>query len=49
MIARELNKDIDIYARCDKPAFVSKLKKAGAKIVVVPEIVAADKIIDAIK
>lgn len=45
MMARDLNKDIEIYARCDKPVFVSKLKKAGAKIVVVPELVAAEKIL----
>ena len=31
-----------IYARADNQSYVSKLKKAGAKIVVVPEIIAAD-------
>jgi hypothetical protein len=49
MTARELNKDIDIYARADKPAFVSKLKKAGAKIVIVPELVAAERFLESIK
>ena len=49
MIAREINPKMEIYARADKPAFVSKLKKAGAKIVIVPEVVAAEKFIDAIK
>lgn len=49
MIARELNKEMEIYARCDKPAFVSKLKKAGAKVVIVPELVAAEKLLQAIK
>ena len=49
MMARELNPQIEIYARADKPAFVSKLKKAGAKIVIVPEIVAAEKFLHALK
>ncbi len=45
MIAKELNEKLEIFARCENPSFVSKLKKAGAKSVVVPEAVAADKII----
>jgi voltage-gated potassium channel len=49
MIAKEINPKLEIHARADKPAFVSKLKKAGAKIVVVPEVVAAEKFIEAIK
>jgi len=49
MTARELNPNIEIYARADKPSFVSKLKKAGAKIVIVPEVEAAEKFIKEIK
>ena len=46
--AKELNPKIEIYARCDKPSFASKLKRAGAKKVVVPEIEAANKILEEI-
>jgi len=49
MMAREISPKIEIFARADKPAFVSKLKKAGAKVVIVPELVAAEKFIEAIK
>ena len=45
MTSKELNPKIDVLARADNPAFVSKLKKAGAKVVIVPEIAAADKMI----
>ncbi|MEM4605413.1 MAG: NAD(P)-binding protein [Candidatus Pacearchaeota archaeon] len=41
--AKELNPNIEVYARCENPKHVSKLKKAGAKIAVVPEVIAADK------
>lgn len=49
MTAKEINPNIKIYARADKPAFVSKLKKAGADCVIVPELVAAEKFLEAIK
>lgn len=49
MTAKEINPEIQIYARADKPAFISKLKKAGAKVVIVPEIVAAERFLEAIK
>lgn len=49
MIAKEMNPNIEIYARADKPAFASKLKKAGAKAVFVPEIVAAEKFLEEIE
>ena len=42
--AKELNREIEIYSRCEKNSLVSKLKKAGAKVVIVPEILAADEI-----
>ncbi len=43
--AKELNPGIEIHARAENTKFVSKLKKAGAKVVVVPEVVAGDKLI----
>jgi voltage-gated potassium channel len=43
--AKELNPSIDIHARAEHNKFVSKLKRAGAKIVVVPEVIAGDKLI----
>ncbi len=46
LTAKELNSKIEVHSRCESPGLVSKLKRAGAKIVVVPEIVAADKIAD---
>jgi len=42
--AKELNPNIEVHSRCEKHTYVSKLKKVGAKIVIVPEIVAADKL-----
>ena len=48
MSAKEINPKIDVFARADNPAFVSKLKKAGAKTVVVPEITAAERFLEAI-
>ena len=44
LTSKELNPEIEIYSRCEKPSLVSKLKKAGAKVVIVPEIIAADKL-----
>ncbi len=49
MIAKELNEKLDVFARCENPSFVSKLKKAGAKSVVVPEIVAAERFMQEIE
>ena len=46
LTAKELNPKMEVYSRCEKPALVLKLKKAGAKVVIVPEIVAADKIVE---
>lgn len=45
LIVKEIKPEIEIYARSDHAEFVSRLKKAGAKSVIVPEIVAADKFI----
>ncbi len=44
MTAKEMNSKIEVYSRCENNSLVSKLKKAGAKVVIVPEILAADKI-----
>ena len=48
LTSKEMNPKIDIYARAAEQKFVSKLKKAGAKMVIVPEIVAGDKITELI-
>lgn len=45
MSAKELAPDVYVYARADKPNFVSKLKKAGADFVIVPEMAAAEKML----
>jgi len=45
LMAKEINPNIDVYARADNAAFVSKLKKAGAKTVIVPEVAAAEKLL----
>jgi len=44
LTAKELNPDIEVHSRCENSALVSKLKRAGAKVVTIPEIIAADKI-----
>jgi len=44
LAAKEINPQIEVYSRANEQKFVSKLKKAGAKIVVVPEIVAGDSL-----
>ncbi len=46
LTAKEINPKIEVYARCENPKHISKLKKAGAKIAIVPEIVAADKLVE---
>jgi len=43
LTAKEIRPDLHIYARADKPNCVSKLKKAGADFVIVPELAAAEK------
>ncbi|MEK6918522.1 MAG: NAD(P)-binding protein [Nanoarchaeota archaeon] len=44
LTAKELNPKIEVHSRCESPGMVSKLKRAGAEIVTIPEIIAADKI-----
>ncbi len=46
MSAKELNPNIEINARAEHSKFISKLKKAGAKLVIVPEVVAGDKFVE---
>jgi len=43
MAIKEINPDVEIYARADNQAFASRLKKAGAKVVINPEIAAAER------
>lgn len=49
LTAKELNPEIEIYSRASQQKFVSKLKKAGAKKVIVPEIAAANKLSELLK
>lgn len=42
--AKELNPKIEIHSRCENLNMISKLKKVGVELVVVPEILAADKL-----
>lgn len=49
MTAKELNSSIEVYARADNPAYASKLKKAGAKVVINPETAAAERFIESIE
>ena len=44
LTAKELNSKIEVHSRCENSSLISKLKRAGAKVVTVPELVAADKI-----
>ncbi|HLD04741.1 MAG TPA: NAD(P)-binding protein [Candidatus Nanoarchaeia archaeon] len=45
LTARELRPDLVIYARADRPHMVKKLKNAGAKHIVLPEMVCAEEIV----
>ena len=45
LTAKELNKDLKIYARSHKEEYIKKMKKAGADFVVTPEISCAQEII----
>lgn len=47
--AKELNPKIEIYSRASEQRFVSKLKKAGATKVIVPEIATANKLSELLK
>jgi voltage-gated potassium channel len=44
LTAKELNPKIEVHSRCENSSLVSKLKRAGANIVTVPEVVAVNKI-----
>lgn len=46
LTAKEMNPGIEINSRCENASLTSKLKKAGAKIVIVPEVVAGDALAD---
>lgn len=49
LTAKELQPNIEIYSRASEQKFVSKLKKAGATKVIVPEIATANKISELLK
>ncbi|MFA5060944.1 MAG: NAD(P)-binding protein [Candidatus Pacearchaeota archaeon] len=40
---KEMAPDLEIYARAENHSFINRLKKAGAKEIIVPEITAAEK------
>jgi voltage-gated potassium channel len=40
---KEMAPDLDIYARAESHSYINRLKKAGAKEVIIPEISAAEK------
>jgi voltage-gated potassium channel len=44
LTAKELNQNIEVHSRCENNNLVAKLKRAGAQVVTVPEVVAANKI-----
>jgi voltage-gated potassium channel len=48
LTAKELNPDVSIAARANDESIVSKLKHAGAEIVILPEVVGGMKLADAI-
>lgn len=48
LTAKELNPSIEVYSRCEKASLVSKLKRAGAKVVVIPEIMAGDTLAESL-
>ena len=49
LTVKELNPKIEVYARADDSSLASKLKKVGVKAVVIPEIVAGDKLAEELK
>ncbi|MFA4960296.1 MAG: NAD(P)-binding protein [Candidatus Pacearchaeota archaeon] len=46
---KEIAPDLDIYSRAENSSYVNKLKKAGAKEVIVPEVTAAEKFLQNIE
>ncbi len=46
LTAKELNGEIKILSRAEKQSVISKLKRAGADLVIVPEVLAGKKIIE---
>ena len=49
LTVKDLNPKIEIYSRAENSSLIPKLKRAGAKIVIVPEIIAGDKIANDLK
>ena len=48
MSAKSMSPSVRIYARADKPLLANRLKEAGADFVVVPEVIAAEKIVESL-
>ena len=48
LTAKELNEELSIAARANDESIVSKLKHAGAEVVILPEVVGGMKLADAI-
>ena len=49
LTVKELNKKLKIFARSHKDEYIKKMKKAGADIVVTPEISCAEELVNLIK
>lgn len=45
---KEMAPDLDVYARAESHSFINRLKKAGAKEVIIPEVTAAEKFLQKI-
>jgi voltage-gated potassium channel len=49
LMVKEIHPNVSIYVRADNAAYVNRLKKAGARAVIVPEITAAERFLQEIK
>jgi voltage-gated potassium channel len=47
LLAKQLNPKVEVYARAEKEEFIKQLRLAGAKAVVMPEVVGAEEIVAA--
>ncbi len=47
--AKDINEEIEVHSRCENPKHISKLKRAGASNITVPEFIAAHKMADDLK
>jgi hypothetical protein len=49
LTAKDINPKIEVYSRAENENLIKKLKKAGAKIVIIPEVLAGDEIVKDLK